>query len=350
MSTGSQRDGALSGHDAAVHPLVHTVASRQHGVVTRRDLHRAGIGDQEIRTRVARGEWVRLRRGAYVSARVLAAADTPARRHLLLCWAAVLTLDRPSAVVAGTSAAALWGLPLPARSLDRVTLADPRQSCRGQGLRMTMAPLPPGSCVVHRGLPVTSLARTVADCARTEPFESALVVADAARWDDRLTAAELSAVVDGMNGWRGAAGARLALDLSRAGVESPLETRSRLRLVSAGIPEPQLLMTIRVGGRVLEVDGWWDDAGIAMECDGRIKYRDPWGGRTTEEAHWAEKRRSEIAVAAGVRFWRVADEDLRTEASWAAAMGRLQAMRAHPLPGPRRFTVVAESRRSRRAG
>ncbi|MEI4270383.1 type IV toxin-antitoxin system AbiEi family antitoxin domain-containing protein [Klenkia sp. LSe6-5] len=331
----------------SVHPLVRAAAARQHGVVTRRDLVRAGVGDQEIRTRVARGEWVRLRRGVYVAADVLAAASTRRRRHVIACSAALLTLGRPGVALGGLSAAAVWGLPIPAAD-HAVTVLDPEQSLRSTGLRVLTAPLPPGSVTTHLDLPVTTMARTVADCARLESLELALCVADAARWDDRLTRAELDAVVEGMRGWRGAAAARCVADLCRAGVESPLETRVRLRLVEAGIAEPELLVTIRADGRVIEADGWWDAAGVVMECDGRVKYRDPWGGSTTEQKHWDEKRRAEVATAAGVRFWRVADEDLRSDAAWAAALGRLRAMLAHPLPGPRRFTVTHEPRRTRR--
>ncbi|SCX45512.1 Transcriptional regulator, AbiEi antitoxin, Type IV TA system [Klenkia marina] len=332
-----------------MHPLVRAAAARQHGVVTRRDLQRAGVGDQEMRTRVARGEWVRLRRGAYVAAEVLAAASTQRRRHVIACSAALLTLGRAGAVVGGLSAAAVWGLPVPTAPDRDVVLLDPAQSLRSTGLRVLMTPLPPGSTTTHLDLRVTTLARTVADCARFEDLEVALVLADAARWDDRLTQADLTAVVEGMRGWRGAAAARCVADLCRAGVESPLETRVRLRLLEAGVAEPELLVTIRAEGRVVEADGWWDAAAVVMECDGRVKYRDPWGGLTTEQKHWQEKRRAEVAGAAGVRFWRVADEDLRSEAAWSAALARLRAMLAHPLPGPRRFTVTRETRRTRRA-
>ena len=332
-----------------MHPLVRAAADRQHGVVTRRDLQRAGIGDQEIRTRVARGEWVRLRRGAYIAAADLAAARSRHRRHVIACRAVLLTLGRDSAVVGGLSAAVVWGLPLPAGPDPVVTLLDPTQTMRGPGFRMSMAPMPPDAATEHDGLPVTSLARTVADCARLERFDHAMVIADAARWDDRLPSADLTAVVAGMQGWRGAAAARCVAELCRAGVESPLETRVRLRLLASGIVEPELLVTIRVDGRAIEADGWWADAAVVMECDGRVKYREPWGGLTTEQKHWEEKRRAEVAGAAGVRFWRVAEEDLRSEAAWAAAVARLEAMLAHPLPGPRRFTVTHEPRRVRRA-
>ncbi|WP_409328514.1 hypothetical protein [Trujillonella humicola] len=114
-----------------------------------------------------------------------------------------------------------------------------------------------------------------------------------------------------------------------------------------GVPEPRLQVTLTADGVTAEVDGWWPDAGVAMECDGRVEYRDPWRGRTTEEAHWREKRRAEVLTAAGVRFWRVADADLGR--GWPAALARREAMLAHPLPGTRRFDV-SSARRFRRTG
>ena len=331
-----------------MHPLLRPIADRQHGVVSSRDLRRTGFGDREVRTPVARGEWVRLRRGAFASASVVAAAATVGARHRIDASAVLLALDRPSAVLSGYSAAVLHGLPTPRRMQDVVTLTDPHQHRRGSGYAVTCAPLPAGSTTVVGGLPVTSLARTVTDVARGWPLEPALVAADAARWRDGLSAAELGAAVDDVVGWRGADAARRVRDLARDGAQSPLETRTRLRLAADGVPEPQLQVQVQVqvslqaDGVSAAVDGWWPEAGVAMECDGRVEYRDPWNGRSTEEAHWREKRRAEVMSGAGVRFWRVADVDLGR--GWAAALARLEAMLAHPLPGPRRFTVAAERR------
>lgn len=330
-----------------MHPLLRSAVDRQHGVVTSRDLRRAGIGDREVRTLVSRGEWVRLRRGAYASASVVAAATTLSARHRIDATAALLTLDRPSAVLSGYSAAVLHGLPTPRGMQGAVSLTDPNQHRRSRGYEMTCAPLPAGSTVLLAGLPVTSLARTVTDVARAWALEPALVAADAARWGDRLTAAELGVAAEAVAGWRGADAARRVCDLARDGAESPLETRTRLRLVADGVPEPRLQVTLTADGVSAQVDGWWPEAGVAMECDGRIKYRDPWHGRTSEEAHWREKRRAEVLSAAGIRFWRVADADLGR--GWPASLARLRAMLRHPLPGGRRFTVSFE-RRPRRRG
>lgn len=178
----------------------------------------------------------------------------------------------------------LHGLPTPRTMHGVVTLTDPHQRRRGSGCEVTCAPLPAGSTDLLSGVPVTTLARTVADVALSWPLEAALVAAGAARWQDRSTGTDLRAAVD---------------------------------------------------------------AGVAMECDGRVRYRDPWHGRSTEEVHWREKRRAEVLAAAGVRFWRVAETDLGR--GRPAALARPASMLAHPLPGPRRFAESSE-RRLRRTG
>ncbi|WP_409328515.1 type IV toxin-antitoxin system AbiEi family antitoxin domain-containing protein [Trujillonella humicola] len=185
-----------------MHLLLDAAAGRQHGVVSSQDLRRAGFGDGEVRTLVSRGEWVRLRRGAHISASALAAAASAGARHRIDATAVLLTLDRPSTVLSGYSAAVLHGLPTPRSMQGCVTLTDPHQHRRGSGYEATCAPLPASSTELVSGLPVTSLARTVTDVARTWPLEAAVVVADAARWQDRLTAAQLRTAVDDVVGWR----------------------------------------------------------------------------------------------------------------------------------------------------
>ena len=61
------------------------------------------------------------------------------------------------------------------------------------------AALDPSEIVVIGGVPVTSLARTVADLARMLPFEQAVVIADSAmfhRRPDRVTPPDLVAALD----------------------------------------------------------------------------------------------------------------------------------------------------------
>ncbi|GHE08615.1 type IV toxin-antitoxin system AbiEi family antitoxin domain-containing protein [Klenkia taihuensis] len=330
-----------------MHPFLRAAATQQHGVVTTRDLTRAGITPQEVRRAVVNGAWVRLRRGAFIESTALAGADAAGERHLVEATAVVHSVDRPGAVLSGYSAAKVWGLPTPRRLRGTVTLTDPEQHRRGHGYVITHGPLPPGSTTVHRGLPVTTLARTVVDCARSWSMEEAVILADAARWGDRLTARELEEALGAAADHRGVAAARRAVGLARDGADSPLQTRTRLRLHEADLEIPELQVVIRADGVSHEADGWFGRHGIVMACDGRQKYRDPWG-MTTEQKHWQEKRQREVLMAAGVRFWTVTTEDV--EDGWPRAMARLLELMAHTSPVPLRVVVSGERRRRPRAG
>jgi hypothetical protein len=91
-------------------------------------------------------------------------------------------------------------------------------------------------------------------------------------------------------------------------------------------------------GFVGRLDGWYEDAAVAVEFDGMEKYADPWGGRTPAQVAWGEKRREDRVRAADIRVVRVANEDFG--APWPALVTRLRSMLAVPYTGPRRFRIV----------
>ena len=99
--------------------------------------------------------------------------------------------------------------------------------------------LAPDDVIEAAGLPVTSLARTVVDCARTlHPLE-ALVIADSALalGADRE---ELFAMLNAQTGRRGLQQARLVIELADAGPQSAWETWVRYELLRAGLPRPAM--------------------------------------------------------------------------------------------------------------
>jgi hypothetical protein len=124
-----------------------------------------------------------------------------------------------------------------------------------------------------------------------------------------------------------------------ARVESPLETRGRLRMIGAGLPTPELQVEIRSTGRLVAVvDAWFDEAAVAVESDGQVKYRDPWRGRTPEQVRCDEKRREDQLRALGIRVVRVPDADLRGR--WSRIADRLTRLTRSPGPIGRRFTAT----------
>ena len=131
--------------------------------------------------------------------------------------------------------------------------------------------------------------------------------------------------------------------------ESPLETRGRLRMVGADMAPDDLQVEIRAGGRLVGVvDAWFEDSAVAVEFDGRIKYSDPWRGRSPEQVLWEEKQREDELRALDIRVVRIADADLG--ATWWRTEERLHRMLTTPGPTSRRFTAIPRVTGIARAG
>jgi len=104
-----------------------------------------------------------------------------------------------------------------------------------------------GDLVEIDGLGLTSVARTWVDLGSVLPIDDLVVAGDAIVSEHarlfgpprvaRVPLAELRGFVDGANGIHGVRKARLALDLLRIGVDSPPESKLRLMLDDAGLPE-----------------------------------------------------------------------------------------------------------------
>jgi hypothetical protein len=332
-----------------VHPLLRSAAQRQLGIITAVDARRAGYGHPEIRHLCASGAWHRLRRGIYISADDLVDAEQAGRRHQLDCMAVLLALARPTAAISHRSAARLWGFPRPRGDDGDIRLTDPGHGRDGRGFHVSRAPLDPGEVSLRGPLRLTTAARTLIDVARDEPLEDAVVAIDAALLAGRVTEQQLRLAAARARRWRGGPRAARALSLADGRAESPLETRGRLRIVGAGLPSPELQAEIRVGGRLIAVvDAWFDDAAVAVEFDGRVKYADPWRGRSPEQVLWDEKRREDELRALDIGVVRVAEADLGER--WPRVESPLRRLLARPRPPGRRFSATPRLRGVPRAG
>lgn len=333
-----------------MHPLLRAAADRQLGLFTAVDARRAGYEHGEIRHLCSSGAWVRLRRGVYGLADEVAAARESGRRHALDCVAVLLDLGRPEAAVSHSSALRLLSLPV-RRALvsDTVRLTHPDLWRRGKGFTVNQAHLSPDDVATRGPVRLTTPARTLVDCAREWPLEDAVVAMDAALLRGAVTPAGLTAAVAAARSWPGAPRAARAASLADGRAESPFETRGRLRIVGAGLPMPELQVEIHVDGRLVGVaDAWFDEAAVAVEFDGQVKYTDPWRGRSPARVLWEEKRREDRMRAVDIRVIRIVDDDLA--AGWGAVEARLRSMLTVPGPVRRRFTTAVRSRGVVRAG
>jgi hypothetical protein len=320
-------------------------ARRRLGIFTTHDLAAQGVSEREVRTAIRSGTWVRLRTGVFVRAGDLAEVQRTGRRPGLDALAVMTSLARPSAVLSGATAAWMWGLPRPRTGTEIVHLTDPYRWRRGRGWLMTRAALPDDEVTVHGAYRVTTAARTVVDVARAWSEVHAVAAMDAALLRRLTTRDEVRRVLDRQMSVPGIPRAVRALALADGRAESWLETCGRLSFAALGLPPYVPQVELWVEGRLLKVvDGWYAEPALAIEFDGRVKYRRPGYGRTPGEVLWEEKRTEDLLRSFGVRFVRVTAEDLGPGRAELDRLVRRQLAAAGPATREFREVPRAEGR------
>jgi hypothetical protein len=308
------------------------LATRQFGTFTTAQARTAGYSSDEVQAHLRTRQWLRLRRGVYCSAGAAAAPQ------LLDCAAVLLSLGR-GAVVSHASAAAVHSLLVPSGRSTEVRLTDPDNWRVGRGYRVSQAQLPAGERVPWGPFQVTTVARTLVDCAREWGLVDAVIAMDDAVHRGLVTRSALRETVLSQRHWEGIAGAARAADLANGRAESPLESRGRVLIVTSGLPVPELQVDLWDDeGFIGRVDAWYEDAAVAVEFDGAVKYLDPRDGRSPGQVLWEEKRREDRIRATGVRPMRMTMQDVGT--GWSASRRRLGDLLASPSVGRRTFRAA----------
>ncbi len=265
------------------------------------------VGPGVASAKVAGGEWIRVRRGAYIAVDGLDPDVHIRGRQTALARLSAVSLQTAGGIVfSHESAALLWGLPL-FRLPVRTHLLVPTAQAGDSAADVARHHLRQGpyDVVARRGLPVTGLEQTVVDCARTLGPRGGLVVADAA-----LAAGArrdlLGQILAAAGRGRGVRCAREVLAAADDGAESPGETLARWALLRAGLPAPVTQVPVETHLGVFWVDLGWPALRFAAEYDGVEKY----GGGTTAVLI-AEKRRQDAIEEAGWRVVRLTAGDVR---------------------------------------
>ena len=317
---------------STAHVLAHgspaeQLAARQGFVLTHDQARQEGMSDPDVRRLVRNRLWTAPRRGVLCVLPAEASDDGP-RGSGPAIDAAALALVRPDTVISHESAAAFRGLPYLRRP------SRPSATMRyGNGGGQTGANVHAAALVAEEieqwfGVYVTCAARTVVDIARGTGLRAGLVIADAALNEALTSELELDRAVRRAARWPGVRRARRAVELASPMAESPLESLTRLVIVEAGLPAPELQVWIDTGARSYRVDALWRDRGVVLEADGMLKYRTP--ADLVEE-----KRRQEDLERAGYRVVRVTWDDVWHHPERTAARIRT-ALRlgGHPLLVP----------------
>ncbi len=213
--------------------------------------------------------------------------------------------------VSHTSAADLWGCEL-LRPFNRHHITVPRRSgkpVRVDGVVLHHDDLGPEDSW-SRPLPLTSLTRTIIDCARTLPLADAVVIGDSALrlgdvrlggTCDGVTAGTLRTAAEALDG-PDAHKVGHVLDLMDAKAGSLLESVFRVLVHLAGLPPPETQVRLLDGD--IRVDFYWPGARVVVEVEGYEFH----SGR----AAWSRDcRRHNRLVAGEYRLLRFSWDDIK---------------------------------------
>lgn len=222
----------------------------------------------EARERGLTGQMLRGRRFRRVFRGVYVAADLP--RTLEFAVDAARLVVPGSAVFSHLTAAALRGLPVPDGRRIHVTVPPGGPFPRVRGIVAHSSTLLASDTSTLHGTPVTRAERTFVDMGRLLGLVDLVILGDAMVRRGFTTAAQLRQSVEAYARCSGQV--RRASTLVRARVDSPMETRTRLLLVLAGLPEPLPGKEIldRHHQWVATVDLAYPGVRVAIEYDGDL--------------------------------------------------------------------------------
>jgi Transcriptional regulator, AbiEi antitoxin/Protein of unknown function (DUF559) len=284
------------------------LAGDQWGVVTLDELRTCGFSKDEVTTRVHTGHLHRLHRGVYA----VGHPNPPLEGRFL----AAVKACGPTAALSHFSAAAHYGLVDWDGRHPEVTVTGTTQP-RHAGIRVHRTQA--ADVRRHRGLPVTSPARTLVDLASTFTDRALKRVVREAL-GHRLT--DVPTLVAALAGLAPRAGSGRLAALLAAGVptRSELEDVVLALILDGGFEPPDVNVPLTVAGRRVVPDFRWPAHRLVVEADGAA-----WHDNPVARADDAE--RQALLEAAGERVVRI---------TWAQAVRQrpqtLDRLRAAGVP------------------
>lgn len=230
----------------------------------------------------------------------------------------------PGAAFSGFTAAWLHGLDVAPCDPIEVTVPLNAGVSARSGMAVRRSALRKGDVVLPRGMPATSLDRTLAELCGRLTVTEAVVIADAALHQGRTRLERLQAWVKSNGKHHGIANLRRVIILADPAAESPMESRLRMLLVLAGLPRPKAQVSIhdRWGRFVGRPDLYYEEHRLGIEYDGGV-HRD---------ALVDDNRRQNKLLNAGVRLLRFTGADVLGNP--VAVVSQVRAMLAGPGAKP----------------
>jgi very-short-patch-repair endonuclease len=244
---------------------------------------------------------------------VYAVGHTALTHHSLLTAAVYACGDE--ALASHRAAAWLWGI---LRGTQPIEVTAPRGRKPRNGFILHRSRLiHDEDRAIIDGIPVTSLARTIVDCADVLPERGLGDVVHESEVRGLFDLAQVERVLDRLPGRKGRH--KLTRVLSAYRNVQPF-TRSRAEWLvfrmcnEHGLPTPRV--NTWVGSH--EVDFYWPEAGLALEFDGGAVHR-------TTRAFYEDRQRDRTLAAQGIHVVRATDRD--EPSALAEELGAILAIR-----------------------
>jgi hypothetical protein len=236
------------------------LAAKQHGIITREQLMRLGLGEHAIYHRCRAGRLFRVHLGVY-------AVGRPPKTPLERASAAVLACG-PGAAISHSSALYLWGFDRRWKLPIHVTSSNKRQR-RGIVTHRALG-LTRDDIRTQHGIRITSPVRTFLDCAPDLPDKRLARLAADARRSGHLRHGRILDVLARFPKHPGCQPLRRMLD----GLGSPTRSEFEDAFIefcrTFGLPTP--LINVRFAGH--EVDALFPTERLIVELDGWDFHRD----------------------------------------------------------------------------
>jgi hypothetical protein len=255
------------------------------GLILARDLHALGR-EAELRSAVASGAVVRVRRGVYRDAiTVRSEEETPERdalRYRADVRAAAESLAAP--IFTSFSAVALAGLPIFGRWPRDVYVLSGNSTGHRRGGLIAVASMRSLEATVVDGIRCTTVEFSLIQLCRHATLAAALTAVDAAVHVPRFgparpltTIAQLRVEHERLLPYHGSRRTEAVLARASAQSDTPLETASRLVIEELGFAAPELQHRLWLPELHQEafLDFYWPEIGAGAEADGGGKYLGP---------------------------------------------------------------------------
>jgi very-short-patch-repair endonuclease len=263
-------------------------------VVAGWQLRGLGLDWQTERRRVSAARLFRVRPGVFTVGR---AGLSEAGRFL----AATQSYGPGLAVISHRAAAGWWRVLPPTRGVVDVIAAT---GTARRGTRLHRVTLSAGERGGHRGVPVTSVGRTLADLATQVRPNLVECAVHEGQVLGLLTRGELTVAAAASEKRQGGAHLRRLLEEIDPDVvlRSHLERRFLARVKEEGLPLPIMNHRVDLGPRIVDFDAAWPDRRLAVELDSAF--------HDTPTSRRADAERDQDAAAAGWQTIRLRMADL----------------------------------------